>query len=138
MIGFFVVFLSNGENLYGIYLNVDLFYDICNTINEPKDKITVSHWCFQSNLVSINWLKKFFSNFICVIINYEFCVLTLQMHYILFISVFGGNKINNYLLIEFSMYQFFLRLFMMSFKHGLISSRYSLVDNALFFGWGFV
>ena len=31
-------FLSNKENLYMIYTSSDLFYDICNTINEQKQR----------------------------------------------------------------------------------------------------
>ena len=46
----------------------------------------------------------------------------------------GLQKKQSYLvlLIEFSMYHTFLRLFMISFKYDLVSSRYSLTDRVLF------
>ena len=36
-----LLFLSNQENLYMIYLDSDLFYEICNTITENKDKLKI-------------------------------------------------------------------------------------------------
>ena len=88
-------FLSNQEILYMIHLNLDLVYGICNTkMNTIKYKITRSHWCFQSNMISKKkWLKKLFHNFICVIINDEFCAIAVSMNYTLFIIFFRGRKL---------------------------------------------
>ena len=97
-----------------------------------KDKTTTSHWCFQSNLKSIKiWFKKFFNNFICSIMNNDFYVITLWINFKLFISSFEETKLTAIVNLIFSVSDF-LRLFMMSFKYGLISSRYSLIDRVLF------
>ena len=66
-------------------------------MNTIKDKIITSHWCFQSNLISRkNWLKLWLyqSQVINhVVINHELCVITLWMHYTLFIITFRRNKL---------------------------------------------
>ena len=63
----------------------------CNKL--IRHKITTSHWCFQYNLISFQkWFKKFFSNFICFIINHDFYIITLWMHFTLFINVIKRNK----------------------------------------------
>ena len=123
-------FLSNQEILYMIHLNLDLVYGICNTkMNTMKDKITRSHWCFQSNMISkTKWLKKLFYNFICVIVNDKFCAIAVSVNYTLFIIFFRGNKITCYCYVNFPL-SVFLRSFMMSFNYSLISLRYSSIDS---------
>ena len=93
LIGFTVgSFLSNQENLYMIHRNSILFYDICNTINESNRRQT----------------HIFFYNFLCFIINHDFCVVTFWMHYTLFIRIiFKRNKINCYCWLNFPRVKFF-------------------------------
>ena len=67
-------------------------------------EITDFHWFFQSSLIFFNeWIKKFFNNFLCFIINHDFYVITFWMYYMFFISIiFRRNIIFLLLLIEFS------------------------------------
>ena len=119
------LFLFSQDNLYMIHLNSDLFYDICNTINEHNHRqtfITTFH-LFQIILISIfEWFKKFFYNFICCITYHDLYVITLRMPYRLFILIFRRNKFNCY---------YFLTLFM-SFKYSLTLLRHSSTDSVLF------
>ena len=99
LIGFIVafLFLFNQENLYMIHHDLDLFYDIYKIqwINIIKSKIIALHWCFQVIFMSTKeWFKKFFNNFICLIINHDFLVITFSMHHMIFIIIFKGNKTN--------------------------------------------
>ena len=100
-------------------------------MNTTKYEITTFHWYFQPNLISRKWLKKLFYNFIFFIINHHFYAITFWMHYML--SIISLEEIK---LIAIANRIFrvsdCLRLFIMSFKYGLISSRYSLPDNILF------
>ena len=110
-------FLSNLVNLHIIHLDLDLI----------KDKINLSHWCFWSNLISIKWFKRLFNNFNCVIINHKFNVLTLWMHYVLFIILFRRNKI--IAIVNWIFYiSDFLRSFMIIFNYGQILLSYSSID----------
>ena len=126
-------FLSSLENLYMIHLDLDLFYDICNTINEHSQRY--NHYLSLTsppNWISIKkWLKKFFNNFICIFINHEFYVITLWINYRLLITVFRRNKLIAIVNWIFHISDF-LRSFMMSFKYGLILLRYSSIDRILF------
>ena len=84
----FCFMLMNQENLYIIHHDLHFIYDILNM--------------FLINLISIKqWYKKSFDDFICIIINHEPYVITLWMHYTLFISVFGRNEINCYYWLNF-------------------------------------
>ena len=59
-------------------------------------------------MISIKkWFKKLFDNYISSIINHDFHVITLWMHYVLFISVFRRNKINCYCWLNFPCVRFF-------------------------------
>ena len=100
-------------NQYMIHHDLDLFYDIYDKINDTiKDKVATSHWCFQSNMISIKkWCKKAFHNFICVIINQTFYFITLWMHYTLFISVFRRNEIYCYSQLKFLCIRFFWTIY---------------------------
>ena len=58
-----------------------------------QDKLT-TFYRFQIILISIlNRINKFFCNFICFIINYDFYATTFWMHYMLFVFTFGRNKV---------------------------------------------
>ena len=102
------------------------------SMNTVKDKIATYHWCFQPSLISIKkWFKKLFNNFIWVIINHEFYVIIIRS-----ISYFSIMSLEERKLIAIVNWIFhitdLLRLFIMSFKHGLIFLRYSLVERVLF------
>ena len=73
-----------------------------------KNKITTFHWGLQPNFISFKKLsKRLFSNFICFIINNDFYVASLWMHYALFNSVFGRNKVNCYCYLNFPCVRYF-------------------------------
>ena len=75
------------------------------------------------------WFKKFFYNFVCFIINHGFFVVTFWMHYMLFIITYREIiAIANWI----THVADFLRLFMISFKCGLILLRYFSTDSVLF------
>ena len=101
-------------------------------MNTIKDKITTSHWCFQSNLISAKkWSKTFFYIIICIVINHEFCVIIFKC--ITCSSLFFLEEIKIIVIVDWIFYvQDFLRSFMISFKYGLILLRYSSVDTVLF------
>ena len=66
-------------------------------MNTIKYEITTFQWLFQSNLIFFNkWFKKFCSNFICFMINYDFYVISFWMHYSPFIITIRRNKVNCY------------------------------------------
>ena len=68
--------------------------------------------------------------FICFIINHGFYIITFWMHFLLFIIIYRRNKvICNWNGI--SQVSDFLRLFIISFKYGLILLRYSSTDSGL-------
>ena len=80
-------FVSHQQNLYFIHLFQNLFFNTYTTINE-NNKITTSHWLFQSKLIYVQkWFKKFFNNFICFAINHDFYVISFWMPYTLFINI---------------------------------------------------
>ena len=84
LIGFiiaFLFFIQSGESIYD-----PLLYDIYNAINDHNRRQNHYLSWFQIMLISIfNWIKKFFLNFICFVINHDFYVITFWMHYTLFI-----------------------------------------------------
>ena len=95
---FIIVFLFNHDNLYIIHHILDLSYDIYNTINEQNQRENHYLPCFQPNLRSRKKrLKKFFWDFIWLIINHDFDVINFWMHHMLFINVIRGRKISFYL-----------------------------------------
>ena len=97
-------------------------------MNTIKYEITTSYWFFKSNFLFFNnWIKKFFSNFICSIINYDFYAINFWMHYALFIIIFRRNKVNWYFYCIFHVSDF-LRLFI-SFKYSQILLRYASTDG---------
>ena len=114
-----------------IHHDLDLIYDIYDTINDTiKDKVTTSHWCFQSNMTSIKkWCKEVFHNFICVIINHTFYFITLWMHYTLFISVFRRNEIYCYSQLKFLCIRFFWTIYVFQVWSTFIK---------IFFNWSFI
>ena len=97
-----------------------------------KYEIPTFHWYFQPNFITRNkWLKKFFYNPICFIINHDFYVITFWMHYTFSIVIFRRHKINCYLWLDFSGIIFF-EIIMTYFKCSLILLRYSSNDGVLF------
>ena len=101
-------------------------------LNTIKYEITIFHWSFQPNLISWNkWFKKFFYNFICLIINHDFYVVTVWI-----ITRSSSLSLKERKLIAIINWIFhasnFLRFFMISFNYGLISLRYLSTNNVLF------
>ena len=94
---FFALYSIGGIYIWSTWIWIYFMMFVIQEMNTIKNKITTSHWCFQSNLISVKkWFKKFFNNFFCVITNHEFYVITLWMHCTLFVSVIRRNKINYY------------------------------------------
>ena len=90
----FSQFLSNQENLYMIYHDSDLFYNIYSTINKHDQRQSCCLLLFWIIFITIfKWTKKLFYNFICFIINHNFYGFTFWMHYMIFIIICGRNKI---------------------------------------------
>ena len=86
-------FLSNQENIYMIHHDSDLFYDIYSTINKHNQRQT-HYLSLILKLMSIfNLIKKFFYSFSCFIINHDFYAITFWMYSILFVIIFGRNKV---------------------------------------------
>ena len=81
------LFLFNQENLYVIHHDSDLSYDIYNTITEDNQRQT--HYCD----VNFLWIKNFFYNFICFIINCDFYVIYFWIYYTFFIIIYRRNKV---------------------------------------------
>ena len=74
---YFFCFLSNYGNLYMIHHDSDLFYDVCNTITEHSQTQTHYLSSILNYFLSIfKWIKRFFYNFFCFIINHDFYVIT--------------------------------------------------------------
>ena len=100
-------------------------------MNTFKDKITALHWCFKSNLIPRKkWLKKLFWNFICMVINHDFFVIILWITHSLSLSL---EELKLIAVVNWILHvSGFLKSFLMSFKYGLILSRYSSFDCVLF------
>ena len=99
-------------------------------MNIIADKLPTFHQFFLMILVSIKkWLKKIFNSFICFFNNHDSFVITFWLHCKLFIIIFEKIKLIALVNWIFRMSDF-LRLFMISFKYGLILFRY-------FFNWYF-
>ena len=98
-VGFIVAFLfciqSGWSSLFQIYFKTFLM----EKPNTVKDKITISHWCFQLNLTCVKkWTKKLFDNFICFTINHDFYFLNTLTH---FISVLRRKEVSCYCQLKF-------------------------------------
>ena len=91
LIGFFC-FLSNQDNLYMNHKNSDLFYDIYNTINAHNWRQTYYFSKKFPNYLLKNDLKMFLVIFPTLSLILIFLLINFQMHYMLFIIVFGRNK----------------------------------------------
>ena len=98
-----------------------------------EKNLTTFHW-FQTILISnFNWIKKFFYNFICFIINHDFHVITFWIHYTLSSSL-SMEEIKLFAIFNWIFHVSpFLRLFVMSFKYGLTLLRYHLTDGFHFY-----
>ena len=132
MIEFTVIicFLSSQECLNIIHHKLNLFYDICNIITEYIHRQThYLHLFFKPNLIPRKkWLKKLFYNLICFLTNHNFHVITLWMHYTLFINIFRRNKGNCYCWLNFLR----IKPYILSLKYDLTLLRYSSIDSVLF------
>ena len=85
-----------------------------------KNKITI--WFFLHNLIFLRSDSKSYSlTSSALSYQYDFYFIILWMHYTLSISVFRRNEVNSYCNWIFHVSDF-LRLFMVSFKYGLLSS----------------
>ena len=101
-------------------------------LNTIKCEITIFHWNFQPNLIPWKkWFKKFFYNFICLIINHDFDVVIFWI-----ITRSSSLSLKERKLIAIINWIFhasdFLRFFMISFNYGLILLRYLSTNNVLF------
>ena len=105
-------------------ISINLFSHTFKICINNKWRLYKHNWR-QTHYLSVisifKWTKKFFSNFIC------FIVFTFWMHSMFFIIVYGRNIVNGMFRVSD-----FLRLFMMSFKHGLILLKYSSTDSFSF------
>ena len=108
-------------------------------INTIRDKIPTFHWCFQPNWISRKkWLKMFFDNLICFILNHDFYVIILYDSFLCYHSlcITCSSSLEQIKLIGIVNWIFhvpdFLSLFMMSFKHGLVSWKCFLIYKTLF------
>ena len=124
-------FLSSQENLFMIHHNSNLSYDIHKTINKHSKRQT--H--YLSSIVNYFdiyfWViqKVFeFKKFMCFIINHDFYVITIGMHYTLFIIIYGRNTV----ILIFHVSNV-LRSFMISLKYSLILLRYSSTNSVFYF-----
>ena len=117
-----------------IYITIIRIYFltfIIQQMNIIEDKVITFHR-FQVILITIfKWIKKLFYKFICLTINHDFYVITFWMCYTLFIVIYGRKKVVCYCYLNFPCVKF-LKLFMMSFKYGLILLGYSPADSVLF------
>ena len=124
----FFSFFSD-QNLYMIHHDMDLFYDIYNTINEYNRRQT-HYFPFFLNCFDIffHWFKKPFYNFICIFIIIS---LLLLFEYITCSS--SISSLDETKLIAISSWiahaPNFLRSFIISFKSGLILLRYPSTDS---------
>ena len=106
-------FLTNQENLYMIQHNSDLFYDIYNTINDHNRRQTHSFSSIFPN---------YFDFYVITFERFSSISLSLSLEEMKLIVI--GNF--------FSQVSDFLRLFMISFKYGLILVRHFLIDSVFF------
>ena len=94
--------------------------------NTVKYKITTFHWCLHPTVK----FENFFNNFICFIINFDFYVIFF-LNALSSSSSFGEMKLLEIINWIFPI-SYFLKLFMMFCKDGLISLGCSLIDRVLF------
>ena len=133
--GFIVafLFLSNQENLCIIYDNLDLFYDIYNTITQHNQRQT--H--YLSSILTyfdLSILSESKGSFItsCASLLIMISILSL-FECITYSSSLSMEEIKFFAIVDLlSPPSEFLRLFMMLFKNGLILLRYSSSDSVLF------
>ena len=87
--------LSRRENLYMTHYDLDLFYDIYNTMNGHNRRQTRYLPWILNHFGIYFWLNQnvLLYKFICFIINYDFYVIIFWMHYILFLIICGRNKV---------------------------------------------
>ena len=75
----FFFFLFHKENRYMIHHDLDLFYDMHDTVNEHNQRQTRYLSLIQIILISIfNWIKTFFYNFFCFIVHHNFHGITIS------------------------------------------------------------
>ena len=124
-------FSSNQENLYMIHYDSHLFFHIYNTINEHSQNKTTLHR-FQIILICVfESFRKLFYHFICSITDHDFYVTTFEC--ITHSSSLSVEEIKVIAITNWIFYvSDFLRLFIVPFKYGLISLRYSSTDGPLF------
>ena len=103
-----------------IHFNLDLFYDIYNTITEHNQRQT--HYILLiSNYFGSEWKSSFINS----------SASSLIMIYMLFIITYGKTEV--FAIIDWIFHESdFKRLFMTSFKYGLIFLKYFSDDSVLF------
>ena len=104
------------------------FYFMTFAVQQSYTVKSVSHWCFQSNLVSI---KKFFYNFTCFITNRHFYVITLECISHPSSVYLEKTKLSAILNWVFDAPDFW-GVFMILLRYGLFSSRYSCIHRIFF------
>ena len=91
-------------------------------MNTIKDKIKISQWCFQSNLISI---KKSFKNFFSTSSALLLIMISMLSQCMAHSSSSSLEETKSVAIVIWIFYvSDFLRLFMMSFKYVLILLRY--------------
>ena len=128
MVGFINAFFYPVRRIY-IWSTLFKFFMtfIIQQMNTIKYKITTSNWCFQSNLIPRkSWLKTFFYNFICFVINYYFYIITfwsITCSSTLSWEVLKLIAINNWI--------FHISDFLRFWEYGLIWWRHTSADTFL-------
>ena len=125
-------FLSSLENQYITpTFKFYLVTFIIQKLNWFDNKITHSHWCFQTNLVSWKkWVEMLINNFICIIIWHNFYIVALRV-----ITCSSSTSLEETKLIAIVNWIFhvsdFWRLIIISLKYGLILCKCSFTDRFL-------
>ena len=125
-------FLLNQENLYLIHHNLNLFCDVCNTINEHNSRQT-HYLSLITNYFDV-WLNESKSYFITSSASSLMMISMLSLFECTTCSSsLSMEEIKLFVIVNWIFYvSDFLRLFMMLFEHELTLLRYSSSDSVLF------
>ena len=93
-----------------------------------KNKIATLHLCLKMNIISSKkWTIKLISNFVCIITNRNFYILTLRMHRLTLSTIFWWHEVS--FIFKWILHSpEALRSSVISPRYGLIFSRYCLID----------
>ena len=131
-------FLSNQENLYMIHYDSDLFSEIYNTIDKHNQRKT-HYLSLIPNCFWYLFLSELKSSFITSSASSLIMISVLSLfEWITHSSSLSMEEIKLFAIVNWIFHvSDFLRLFMMSFKYGLILLRYSSTDSVLLYHLNF-